>query len=839
MADTERERRQWRLAAAAGLFTTLMVGVAMWPYRDQLATLSFWLMAIVMAVGGLGIFVLLVAGWQEATEAFRASLNRGDGSEKPSPAQDAAHAEQPESPLPGLTRWERLKQFAASLHQVPQPPPAFTGRQEELDELATAIRERNVVISGPVGVGKTALALRLADQLAHDYPDGQVFVDLQETPSPVPPARAIGRVIHALYPDQRLPASAAERAQLYRWLLHDKRMLVLIDGAEDVEQVQALVPPASCRLLITSRQRLPLPRMHTLDAGPLSEEEARRLLHDITPDVGSEGTEAIAELCGHLPLALKLSASALADSSLAWNGFADLLWQRCQRLDPVNASLSVSYDLLDAELQRLWARLGVFSIPFDLGAATAVCDLTPDTTLEGLDQLVGRGMVAWRETTERYRLRDLARAMAYHKLQEIEDIRPVHRRAASYIEEELKAKRFLTPAEMMEAVDQWERGEAWKRFADATNELIKDLYARGYFEEIETRLERALTAVREHLDAPELESSVLHSLGITLMGQEERERAIDIYQQSIEISEGAGDLKSKAMTRANLAGIYLAREDHDRAIEVYRQAIETLEREEERTHRVMQIHLSPGTAYASKGDLDRAMEIYHESIEFLENQGDLYGLARAWGSLADLYERQEAWDRAIACYQEIREASERVGDIYRVIQMWNRLGHAYAHKGSWDEAVEALQRLLTGRTWLREAHGIAETHRTLGLVRTEQKAWEEALVHYQQGLEVYERMNHDLGKATTWANMGKACVLQEDWDRAIEHYERSLETFEGLHDLQGQARALDALGLAHARKGAEIEQSRSCSELWTSWNGWETSRARLSCGPIWAFGICG
>lgn len=116
-----------------------------------------------------------------------------------------------------------------SPHQIPEPTQAFKGRKKELDELSTAIREGGVTISGIRGmgsIGKTELALKLAERLAPDYQDAKIFFDMKGTSlSPLAPVDAMGQVIHVFHPEAELPVSESERRGLYcsafhNWLHH-------------------------------------------------------------------------------------------------------------------------------------------------------------------------------------------------------------------------------------------------------------------------------------------------------------------------------------------------------------------------------------------------------------------------------------------------------------------------------------------------------------------------------------------------------------------------------------------------------------------------------------------
>jgi Cdc6-like AAA superfamily ATPase len=146
---------------------------------------------------------------------------------------------------------------ATALHQLPPPPGDFTGRTAELEELMQAIERGGVTISGlrgMGGIGKTALALKLAAELRERYPDAQIYLDLKGTSEkPLTTAEAMAHVVRAYHPTAKLPDDEAELAGLYRSVLDGQRALLLMDNAANAAQVAPLAPPASCVLLVTSR----------------------------------------------------------------------------------------------------------------------------------------------------------------------------------------------------------------------------------------------------------------------------------------------------------------------------------------------------------------------------------------------------------------------------------------------------------------------------------------------------------------------------------------------------------------------------------------------------------
>ncbi len=212
--------------------------------------------------------------------------------------------------------------------QLPMAARHFAGRGNELITLSALLGENACTamisaICGPVGVGKTALAVHWAHQAASHFPDGQLFVNLRGfDPAPMAPAEAIRGFLEAFHlPPGRVPAGLDAQTALYRSLLAGKRVLIVLDNARDAEQVSPLLPgSAGCLVTVTSRSQLTsLVASHgarpiTLDV--LSACDARELLGRLLgPARVASEEEAAAELieeCNRLPLALSTAAARAA-----------------------------------------------------------------------------------------------------------------------------------------------------------------------------------------------------------------------------------------------------------------------------------------------------------------------------------------------------------------------------------------------------------------------------------------------------------------------------------------------------------------------------------------------
>ncbi|MFD9409495.1 BTAD domain-containing putative transcriptional regulator [Streptomyces sp. NPDC059989] len=314
--------------------------------------------------------------------------------------------------------------------QLPAATPAFVGREAEAAALAEGLREADggvCVVTGQAGIGKTALALRVAHRLRGAFPDGQLYVDLRgaDPTAAADPAEVLAGFLHGLGVDgPAVPAGAGERAALYRSLLAGRRVLVVLDNAADASQVRALLPGSGCGVLVTSRRRLPaLDRRVALELPLLDEAGALGLLGRIAGAgrvaAEPEAARELVRLCGRLPLALRIVGAELA--ALPHRELARLAARlgdersRLDVLDGVRAGLRLGYRSLPGDARALLRGLALLDAPdFAAWTAAAVLDRPLDPAEDALDALVAGYLleVAGRDEAGqlRYRMHDLVRA---------------------------------------------------------------------------------------------------------------------------------------------------------------------------------------------------------------------------------------------------------------------------------------------------------------------------------------------------------------------------------------------------------------------------------------------
>ncbi|SBT43310.1 AfsR/SARP family transcriptional regulator [Micromonospora narathiwatensis] len=273
--------------------------------------------------------------------------------------------------------------------QLPCRPRGFAGRAAELGRLRELVERDQrcpgtttvAVLEGGAGTGKTALTVELAHEIAAGFPDGQLFVDLRGSArdgGSLSALDALGFALASLGVERgRVPGDLSAASALYRSLLHGRRMLVVLDDAADAEQVRQLIPGGPACVLVTSRRRqrglAARDGAYRLALGPVSTTEATDLLANLAGAgrlVGREQEVAeLAELCGHLPLALRIAAGALAaEPGLTPAELVrryrlphtrlDQLAVRGDASTDVRAALAATYDALPPETARAFRMLG-------------------------------------------------------------------------------------------------------------------------------------------------------------------------------------------------------------------------------------------------------------------------------------------------------------------------------------------------------------------------------------------------------------------------------------------------------------------------------------------------
>jgi tetratricopeptide (TPR) repeat protein len=327
-----------------------------------------------------------------------------------------------------------VRRVLAVPRQLPRPT-ELLGRGQPLAEVMWLLGDGSgptmpvIVISGPGGIGKTALAVNAAHAKRGNYPDGQLFLELhgtrstaEDTSEPVDSSEAVAEALRGLGVTD-IPQTKQERLTLYRTLLFDLKILIVLDDAADGRQVTDLLPSEpSCAVLVTSRKRLPeiAGAHHVAPLEPLEPAVATELFLRVTSEASisldddAEAIGRVVRLCGGLPLAIQIAgAQRVHDHTRPTSVLADrLARQGTQGFEYGDLSLArsigASFERLPEAARRLLLELGLLPLTtFGLWTAAALLGDTWDGTGIAISQLTALFIAEPAGPPERYRFHDL------------------------------------------------------------------------------------------------------------------------------------------------------------------------------------------------------------------------------------------------------------------------------------------------------------------------------------------------------------------------------------------------------------------------------------------------
>ncbi|WP_176929839.1 AfsR/SARP family transcriptional regulator [Lentzea albidocapillata] len=592
---------------------------------------------------------------------------------------------------------------AAAIRQLPPDVVTFAGRGRELNLIKAQPRPDRVavcVITGPAGIGKSALAVRAAHEIAARFPDGQLYADLSDGASD----RILSQFLRAL---GERPGD--EEALRYRSLTASRRLLVVLDNVATAGQVTRLLPtgPGSA-VLITSRR--PLTSLHGasyVKLGALQLEDAYRLLEGVAGEV-PDAAELV-RWCGGLPLALRIAGARLTRPQWTAPLLAARLADEARRLGElrlgdvaVRSAFEVSYaELGSPDVARVFRLIGLLDGPdFAVAAARALTDV-PD--VEDLLAELADAHLVEEPVPGRFALHDLLRLFARERCRASESpeerslaLERLHKHylealadnpADLWLAEErdnlLAAAHQASPADAIafaaglswyfrrrSEVADWAALntlalEAARSLGDLRAEALalKELGAaceRGFrFGEAQRHWTAALALARELHDR-QLEAVTLNNLGITHWRRRDLPAALTSLEASLTLREELDDSQGAAYVRTNLGLVHAALGDLPAALVCYEETLTTLRACGDRSG---ELHALANMADAHRrlGSLDRALELAEEALGLARSVGDRQIEAGVLLDRGIVHELAGRGEQARASYAEAVELSRRIG----------------------------------------------------------------------------------------------------------------------------------------------------------------------------------
>ncbi|MGW4466259.1 AfsR/SARP family transcriptional regulator [Micromonospora sp. NPDC004704] len=666
--------------------------------------------------------------------------------------------------------------------QLPAPVGFFTGRGAELSVLDKLLDDLDgdlplALISGPAGIGKTALVVQWGRRVANRFPDGQLFVDLRghERESTLSPEQALSHMLRSLgVPADRIPADLTEQASLYRSLLHGRRILIVLDNAGTADDVLPLVPgSAGTMLAVTSRSTMAALNTHhavcpvNLDVLPDAEALAvlRRLLGAGAVESEPEAAAELVRLCDRMPLALRIAAAKLASRPNRTIGTLVTELAGANRLDALSVdgdSRSVrtvfasAYRALSAPAARLFRLLGLHPGPtFHTLLAAAVADLDPAQARRIVDELVVAHL-AIETGVDHYRFHDLIALFAQQ---------------CAAVDE--------NPAD---------RDEATVRIADW---YVAVAYAANRV--LDPGRDRVTPVLRYPPAEPPFPAE--HHAALAFLDAE-RGNLLPITRYAAE----HGLPTTAWQLTYLLIGFYDSRGHWPERVEMCRWAVAAARQVgDPATEGLMLSGL--GVAHIMARRFDAALASLQEALPLMLASGDQRGAGHVYNNIAAAYSGLRRFDEAVTAFRHALAIHTASGYRLGIALALNNTGHTYVRMGRPDLSSPDLAEALTISREVGNPRLEAAVLHSLGEADLGRGALDDALDHLGQALLVYQAIGDRRYEAETMNGLGLALLRRGDPDAAISPLRRALLLTRDLADQHLEAITRHNIGQVHLSAG--------------------------------------
>jgi predicted ATPase/DNA-binding SARP family transcriptional activator len=615
---------------------------------------------------------------------------------------------------------------------LPSPPTAIVGRDREIEALrGTLWRQdvRLVTLVGPGGVGKTRLALEVASDLIEDFPDGVAFVPLAAVRDPGLVLPAIAGTLGLREEPGTSPA-----ATLTAYLRPRQTLLVLdnfeqvVDAATDIGDLLASCP--SLTMLVTSRERLHLRAEHLHDVRPLTAPRPDRLpaptvlarygsvamftqhMQQIDPsfEVNEENSSVVSAICRQLeglPLAIELATARARFFTLG-----SLLTRLANRLDiddgprdlparqrTLRATFAWSHDLLTADEQTVFRRLGVAVGGLPLGAAEAVCGGGAQTHGH-LHSLAEKHLVRWEEGDDgpRITMLETIREFAMERLRASDEETDTRRRhARHFLKLATRAEPQLVGTEQVAWLERLDTELGNLRSAlDWALAQPDDLgtlavrgaagiwqfwLRRGLWSEGVMWLERALAGPGIE---PRLRIRILLALAHLREAQSEYALAEALFNEALPLARQIGDQASVGRALNGLGEIAEDQGDFEQATSLHRRALAIYREHELRRESAGSLNKLATVAYY-QGDHAGAARLWGESLAIFRELGDEWAIGVVLGNLGAAAMATGDFDRAAELHEENVSVGRRLKDAGAIGRGLCNLAEALQMRGDHDQ----------------------------------------------------------------------------------------------------------------------------------------------------------
>jgi tetratricopeptide (TPR) repeat protein len=640
-----------------------------------------------------------------------------------------------------------------------------------------------------------------------------------KTPHPLSTAEAMIYVIRSFLPTVELPTDEGLIAGLYQSLLHDKRALLLMEDASSDEQIKPLIPPRNCALIVTSQPVITVPGIFSKNIQTLLPKDAEALLLSIALRIGSMAHQ-IAELCGHLPFALRLAGGVIATHiDITPSEYVTRLADETRQLQLIEATVKLSYELLTVERRQFWSGLSIFPNSFDIAAAAAIWTQENDAAKEVISYFVRYNLVEWDSITNRYRLHHLLRVFAANRLTEEEREKVARRFFNFYLEKLYKGDQLYRQGgeSTKRGLDLYDlervnikAAQSWIVARCEDDEIAAQVCANyplhgGHLLRLRVHPSQNIELYQASLKAARrikdrrVSGILTYMMGLAYLELGNSIKAIGCHREYLLVARQLKDSAAEAAAFTALGQAYEDRGNYRRAIVLYKAALTISSRlKDEKSESTELLYL--GQAYKSIRDNTAATHYLLRGYDLARKLKIRQNEGSALAALAGLHLDHVCGDafryshEALAVFREIGYKSGEAGIL-------DILGQLHTKKGDFTKALELQNEALTIFRELSDPIGENKVLGNIGLTYAAMADHNNAITHYQRQLAIAGRIKDLHGEGNGFANMAESLIVVGRPQEAIALCEKAIKNFRSIGVHGAECGVYATLGVAELAMG--------------------------------------
>ncbi|GAA2095341.1 BTAD domain-containing putative transcriptional regulator [Microlunatus panaciterrae] len=668
--------------------------------------------------------------------------------------------------------------------QLPMDVAGFCGREDQLAELSDALRQRSAarpfvaVLSGPPGVGKTALATRLAHAVRSSFPDGQIFLSLRGTGDPVEPAFAVSEALMSLGV-QTIPEQVDRAAALLRSELASRRVLLVLDDAGSASQVSPLIPgTGDSAVLVTSRRRLTdVVGARPFDLDVLDLDSAVAMAAEIAPQRSATDLAALVRACGFHPLAIRIAAARLSRRpDLSAQALVARLTDPDHALNELTLGETAFRTSADLSLRslapadglgyRVLGALDIVEFPGWVVDLSGGSSTTTDALLEENLLQQGRGP---RNQSREYRMHDLLR---WHAREWGHDHRD---------EVDLGVRRVLLgwlvlARHAANALEYHYLGNAIDLPAGAPALPVPPGAGADWFVAEQARVaELTSTAMRHGLVDIAWRLACTWSAYFDLTGH--TDFWLRLLNQVLPSAHGVDDPYGEATVRRDLGQVLLYRADLDGAAG-HLAGSAALFRRLGNVDGVGIAEVGLGVGCRLRGELDQSEAHVSSALNCFQRAGNAHGEAHAMNSMATIQLARGDCDRAEPWLNRAQALAVELGDHHRVAQVLRQIAAMHSRRSDLTSARAAMEEALAifGRLGDHRCAGMA--HSTLARMLMKADDLSGARREFTAALTLADGAGDAVAQAVASEALASVSIRAGRTDEARRYLQRSIRNWQ-------------------------------------------------------------